>query len=221
MIGPDAGQRLSKSECYKNALNDWVSGAVKEPNSLVTGSLLFILCCLPVISFGPAWLALTYYMGRRGDGVKASWREALSFSLKRCGLKAWLMGWSDFLAVALAFGDLLALWAMELPAPFRYFYGIILFLDGLYMVSGLYRYPALAREPNNRLSRIIVRGVLLAVGNLGWTALFFCVQLLLFIICAVTGVGLVFLYPGGLALLSHYAYPNMVRALMPGSGGGV
>jgi len=218
MSAPEPIQRLSKSECYKNALDDWFSRAVKEPNCLVTGSLLFIVCCLPVISFGPAWLALTYYMGRRGDGIKISWREALSFSLKRCGLKAWLMGWGDFLAVALACGDLLALWAMDLPRPFRYFYGVILFLDGLYVISGLYRYPALAAEPYNRLSRIIVRGVLLAVGNLGWTLLFVCVQLLLFLICAVTGVGLIFLYPGGLALLAHYAYPNMVRALIPGTG---
>ena len=205
----------TKSERYKNAVGDWLSCAAKEPDGLVAGSLLFVLCCLPLLTFGPAWLALAVYMGRRGAGVKTSWREAMSFALKRCGLKAWLMGWSDFLAVALAGGGLLALGGMQLPALLRFVYGIALFLDGLYIVSGLYRYPALAREPNNLLSRIIVRGFLMAIGNLGWTLLFACAQLLLLVVCAATGIGLVLLYPGGVALLAYYAYTEMIQIYFP------
>jgi len=215
---PEPSPKLTKSECYKNAVGDWLSCVTKEPNSLVTGSLLFFACCLPVLTFGPAWLALTYYMGRRGDGIKISWREALSFSLKRCGIKAWLMGWSDFLALVLAGGGMLALWGMDMPAPLRFFYGIALFLDGLYIISGLYRYPTLAREPGNLLSRIIFRGFLLVIGNLGWTFLFVCVQILLFLLCAVTGIGLIFLYPGGLALLSYYAYTEIIKLYFPDEG---
>ena len=215
---PDANPKLTKPECYKRALSGWLACAVREPDSLVTGSLLFILCGLPLLTFGPAWLALAFYMGRRGDGIKTSWREALSYALKRCGLKAWLMGWSDFLALAMACGGLLALWGMNLPRPMRFSYVAAIFLDGLYIVSGVYRYPALAREPNNLLSRIIVRGFLMTVGNLGWTSLFACAQLLLLIICAATGIGLILLYPAGAALLAHYAYSSMILLYFPEPG---
>jgi len=212
---PEPSLIPTKSETYKNAVGDWLSCAAREPDSLVTGSLLFLLCCLPVVTFGPAWLALTYYMGRRSAGIKTSWRGAVSFSLRRCGIKAWLMGWSDFLALALAGGGLLALWGMGLPAAMRFFYGIALILDALYLISGLYRYPALAKEPGNRLSRIIVRGFLLTIGNLSWTLLFACIQLLLLMLCAVTGIGLIFLYPGALSLLCYYAYNEVIRLYFP------
>jgi hypothetical protein len=197
-----------KSELYKNALKNWALCGVREPHGLIAGSLWFWLCCLPVVTFGPAQMSLVYYMGRRRDGIKISWKEAFRFGLKR---NAFLMGLSDFLAVILAAGSFFAVIETSLPAPLRYVYAFVLTLDLLYLLSGTYRYPALAKDPWTKPGLLMLRGFLMAVGNLGYSLLFFCAQLLFFTACLGTGAGLLILYPAGQALLAHCAYAEMAK----------
>ena len=69
----------TKPSCYIRALKNWFGCASKEPNGLLKGSLMFIVCCLPVVTYGPARLAAVYYMGRRCDGLGVKWKDAVAF----------------------------------------------------------------------------------------------------------------------------------------------
>ena len=199
---------MKKSESYKNALKQWLSFSIKEPHNLFSGSLFFLLFCLPVITYGPAKLALTRYMSRRNSGVNIKWTEAVRFGFQK---KAWLMGFSDFLAVTLIIGSLYAVFFMELPGPIRFLYGTVLFIDLIYLLSSVYRYPALASNNKTKTSMLMMRGFLLALGNLGWTLMFGCAQLLFFMLCLATGAGVILLYPAGQVLLSDCAYREMIK----------
>ena len=134
--------RLSKFELYRGAVKAWLRNAVKEPEGMLAGSLWFWLACLPVVTYGPARLALVYYMGRRCEGKRVKWRDALRFGFR---VKAWFMGAGDFLALAMAGGSAYALLEMPLPLLMRGMYALVLILDLLYVMSGVYRYPALAQ----------------------------------------------------------------------------
>ena len=209
----------TKNQCYVNALSAWVSCGGKEPQGVLKGSLLFLICCLPVVSYGPARLTAVYYMGRRCDGFYVTWREAAAFGFgaggRGAGFKGWAMGLSDCFALLLAAGSGYAILEMSLPLPLRFIYCAVLLLDLIYLFSGIYRYPALAGEPENRVVMLMLRGFLLSVESPLWSFLFFSVQLLWLTACGLTGAGLPLLYPAGAALLSHCAYTRMIKRLLP------
>ena len=188
---------------------------IKEPHALFKGSILAWICHLPLITYGPAVLTVNYYMGRRCEAYITIWKESIAFGFGYGNdspkSKAWLMGLFDALALLLAAGSGYALLEMELPLPMKIIYGIVLFLDLLYLASAMYRYPALAHEPENKLALLIFRGILITIGSFVWSLLFLCVHLLWFMICLATGVGLILLYPAGAATLSHCAYTEMIK----------
>ena len=203
---------MKKSGLYAEALKSWLRCGIREPEGLLAGSLWFWLTCLPVVTYGPARLALTYYMGRRFDATRVTWKEAARFGFRP---KAWLMGATDFLALLLAGGSVYAFLEMPVPLPIRGLYAAVLAPDLLYFISGVYRYPALAREPDTNLRMLMLRGFLMGVGNLIQTLLFACASLLFFMLCAATGAGLVLLYPAGGALLAGCAYREMIKLYLP------
>ena len=240
---PDPG---NKSDGYKRALRRWVSFLIHEPDALLAGSVLFLLVALPLVSLGPAWVALHYYAHTRDVGVKRSWRDAYRFAFIRCGAKAWLMGASDALAIFMAGGCLLGVLgapgvvgvgadtagiaaafavgagvvgaaeaAFMLPLPMRILYALLFSVDVLYIMSGIYRYPALRSEPDTGFARLASRGFLLALGNPGWTLMFLFASLLTFILCALTGVGVILLFPAASSALAICAYDEMTVYYLP------
>ena len=212
--------RPTKTQCYINALTKWVRCGGKEPQGLLKGSILFLFCAIPVITYGPARLAAVYYMGRRCEGFNVTLKEAAVFGFRSGGksMKSWVMGLSDFLAILLAIGSGYAILEMSLPLLMRFMYSAVLLLDLIYLHSGIYRYPALAGEPENKVKMLMLRGFLLTVVSPLLSFLFFCVQLLWLMICMLTGVGLPLLYPAGAVLLSHCAYTQMIKRFLPAKG---
>lgn len=208
-------QTIKKSERYVRGLRSWLTFIRKEPNGLLAGSCWFLLTCLPLVTIGPAWLALNHYMDHRNRGIKTSWREAMAFSLRTAGAKGWLMGLSDLAAAVMAGGCILALLEGSLPLPLGFLYALLFLADLLYLLGGLYRWPALAREPGNKLTLLIARGFLMAVGNPGWSLMFAFAGLLAFLICLLTGVGIILLFPAASALLATCAYGSMVKIYLP------
>ena len=202
---------VKRSDCYVRAVRRWVPFLWKEPNALLAGSGWFLLSCLPLVTIAPAWLALTRYMRGRERGIAVGWREAARFALRGCGAGGWLMGVSDALALLMAGGCALAVFQEGMAFPVKMLYALLGSMDLLYLLSGMYRYPALNAEPEARLTSLIARSFLMALGNLGWTLLLFCAQLLAFMLCAATGVGLLFLFPAASALLAVCAYDAMLR----------
>ncbi|MDR2657061.1 MAG: hypothetical protein LBB86_04460 [Oscillospiraceae bacterium] len=199
-------------ERYESAVRRWFRFIRKEPNALITGSLLFWLISLPVVTIGPARLALVHYMDKRDRGEAIRFQDALRFAFRTCGGKAWLMGASDALALLMAGGCALAVQAEEVAMALRAFYAILFILDMTYAASGLYRYSALSEEPRSPLTMLAARGFLMTLSNPGWTALFWCVQLMALIICAATGVGLILLFPAAAAMMEACAYDAMASA---------
>jgi hypothetical protein len=208
----DGAPALTKSGQYAAALGRWAPYLWREPNGLMCGSLLFALTCLPIVTAGPAWLALCHYMDARERGVRVPWwRGACAMAFREAGARAWLMGLTDMLALAMAGGCALVLLDGGMPAAVLLAYAIMLVCDLIYLLSGMYRYPALAAEPGNRLALLAARGFLMALANMGWTLMFAFAQLLAFMLCALTGVGLLLLFPAAAALLSARAYASMAK----------
>lgn len=203
--------RVKNSDRYIEAMRQWLHALRAEPHALMAGSLWFALTALPVLSFGVARTALTYYMRQRALGIQTTWKEARRFAARTCGARAWLLGLSDLLVLFMAGGCFLGITQPELPLFIRFFYGLMLMLDGLYLLSGLYRYPILVREPDLPLSMILSRGLLMTLGTLGWTLMLQFAALLAFLICAFSGVGFFLLYPAASALLSACAYAQMLE----------
>ena len=207
-----------KSAGYVRTLRRWAPFLLREPNALLSGSVFFVLASLPLITLGPAWAALHYYMAARESGVQRTWRGACRFAFRECGAKAWLMGLTDALALLMAGGCWIAVFGASgapgaevsfLPLPLRFIYAALFAFDIIYLISGMYRYPALCAEPANSAPRLAARGFLLAFGNVGWTLMFFFSALLAFIACALTGVGILALFPAASAALSCCAYDEM------------
>lgn len=266
-----------KSAGYARALRRWAPFLLHEPNALFSGSLWFLLTSLPIVTLGPAWTALHYYMAAREAGIHRTWRDASRFAFRGCGARAWLMGLSDAAAFAMAGGSLIAVFgapggAPEFGMPVRMLYAIFFTIDVLYLLSGIYRYPALGAAPETEtphvatvtatpgaapetetpcdtstsgspcdsfitdtpcdsstsetlraasaaektnaefpitVSRLAARGFLLALGNPGWTLMFAFAALLAFILCALTGVGILILFPAASAALSVCAYDEL------------
>jgi hypothetical protein len=202
---------LTKSGQYAAALKRFMAFVRSEPNALMGGSLLFALACLPVVTAGPAWLALCRYMHGRERGEGISWLGACALSFRTAGARAWLMGLSDMLALAMAGGCALVLLDGGMPAAALFAYSAMLMLDLVYLMSGIYRYPALCAEPTGRFGLLAARGFLMALANIGWTLMFSFAQLLALMVCALTGVGLLLLFPAASALLAVCAYDSMSK----------
>ena len=161
-------------------------------------------------------------MGKNVDGYVIKWREAAAFGFgsgkDSPKSKAWIMGLCDVFAVLLAIGSGYAILEMDLSLPLKILYGFVLFLDFLYLASAMYRYPALAREPDNKLALLIARGILITVGSFGWSIMFLCTHLLWLLACTATGVGLFLLYPAGATALSYSAYTEMIKHFISADG---
>lgn len=203
--------RPSNSDRYVEAMRQWLHALRTEPHALMAGSLWFVWTALPVLSFGVARVALTYYMRQRALGIQTAWKEARRFATRTCGMRAWLLGLSDLLVLFMAGGCFLGVTQPELPLAIRFFYGLLLVADALYLLSGMYRYPILVREPELPLSLLITRALLMTMGAPGWTLMLQFASLLAFLICTLSGAGLLLLYPAASALLSAYAYAQMLQ----------
>jgi hypothetical protein len=211
-----------KSAGYARALRRWTGFLIREPDALLAGSALFLLTALPLVTLGPALLALHYYMRAREEGVRRTWRDACRHAFLRCGARSWLMGATDVFALVMAGGCLLGVLGLPadfstappapppmLPLPLRAVYAALFALDLLYFLSGIYRYPALIDAPEAGFIKTASRGFLLAVGDLGWFLMFTFASLLALIVCALTGVGIFLVFPAASAALAGCAYDEM------------
>ena len=88
---------------------------------------------------------------------------------------------------------------------------VFLYLALFYLSTALYRYPILVLNPSLPLTQVALCATGIALKNLGYVFLYWCVLLLALMICAVTGVGLVLLLPGASALLMATAWSESLK----------
>ena len=205
-------ENMKNSDRYIESMNRWVRFMIREPNGLLSGSLWFLLTCLPIVTIGPARLALAHYMHNRESGCKVSWRSSAAFAFRECGARGWIMGASDIASLILAVGCLLFILEESVPFPVRLVYAFFFVFDVLYLLSGIFRYAALAGEGASAKSGLIMlRGFLMALNNIGWTLMLSFASLLALLISAATGVGLVALYPAAAEALGACAYDVFIE----------
>lgn len=87
---------------------------------------------------------------------------------------------------------------------------VFLYLALFYLSTALYA-TDLVLNPSLPLTQVALCATGIALKNLGYVFLYWCVLLLALMICAVTGVGLVLLLPGASALLMATAWSESLK----------
>lgn len=175
---------------------------LKEPNVIIGSSILFVLLGIPIITLGIALSVALYYCSRNEAGYTCTMKQAIVECRGRY-FQFLLMGIIDLFVLGLAFGSLMMLISAD-STGLKFIYAIALNLDLLFLFSGFFRYPILVRDKTN-IQKVLGLGISLSIAHLGWLFLYQCVALMLFILSALTGLGLIFLLPGALAMLSYVA----------------
>ena len=171
---------------YMYALRRFGRQIWREPHTVMGASLLMLLLSLPVVTAGLALCAGVQYMHDKERGIGVTWRGAVQ-SVRPCMGKAG----RDFALTLLS--------------------TVFLYLALFYLSTALYRYPILVLNPSLPLTQVALCATGIALKNLGYVFLYWCVLLLALMICAVTGVGLVLLLPGASALLMATAWSESLK----------
>lgn len=116
---------------------------------LIILNLLFILCCLPIITIGAAQTALFYVTLRMTRNEEAHVAEDFLRSFRK-NLKQGIAVHLIFSAVTIILCfDVYVLWKlMEISWIFKYLLIIVILISALHFVTSIYVYPVLAQFEN-------------------------------------------------------------------------
>ena len=195
-------------EYYREGVRRFLAMLLREPHVLVAASLLCLLFSLPVVTAGIGIAAAVYYCACHEQGERCTLRQALRETRALRG-RALRMGLID-LGLTLGAVASLGLILSPAPLPSRALCGVLFCLDLSFLLTALFRYPALVRG-DLPLGRAIHTGFAVALGNPGPVFLHWCVLLLLALLCAATGVGLLLLLPGGFCMLLFTSWNTIVQ----------
>lgn len=194
---------------YMSAIRRFGRQLWREPHTVMHASLLMTLLGLPVVTMGFALCTGALYMHHKEAGEQIGFRSALKMVRPVAG-RAIAMGLAD-LAGAVACISCIA-WliagkgfAQTLPSV------ILLYLLLFCLSTALYRYPALALNQQLTLPQLMLCATGMVLKNMGYVFLYWCVMLLALMACAATGVGLVLLLPGCVALMMAAAWSETLK----------
>lgn len=130
---------------------------------------LWLLCCLPVVTFGASTTALCYTLMKeaadRGDHYYRMFFKAFRANLKRGSfLGLWFLG----LEGGLIYSIYLCTVNMALTPSFGYVRIISIVLAVMIFLTFEYAFPIMARFDNTVL-KTMQNGFMLAIRHLGWT----------------------------------------------------
>ena len=188
---------------YMYALRRFGRQIWREPHTVMG------LLSLPVVTAGLALCAGVQYMHDKERGIGVTWRGAVQ-SVRPCMGKAIAMGIVD-LCCLVACVSAVAWLVAGRDFALTLLSTVFLYLALFYLSTALYRYPILVLNPSLPLTQVALCATGIALKNLGYVFLYWCVLLLALMICAVTGVGLVLLLPGASALLMATAWSESLK----------
>jgi len=199
----------SYMEYYILSFQQFIKDFIHEPHKVITASLLFCILSIPIISVGIAITFCLLYIRNGIEGLEFKIINELPKALKRYGKKATLLWIIDLCALLFMIGSIFMMGNVKVDIYLRFTYLIFFFLDGLFIFSMLFQFPLLI---NNDFSvkEILVKSIILSQKNLLFTVMIYCVILTLLIISVLTSVGVILIFPGGIAVLLNYAYKSMV-----------
>lgn len=185
----------------------WSRDVFSDPGSWLSMSAMFLLLSLPLVTWGLAWTLLALYAKDHEEGRKFKCFPGFkAFLGTRAALYGFLFGLAD-LVFALAFAlSLTALIAPGAGLLSRLVSCVFLWLDALYLLSGIYRYPLLAEDGGLSFPAALSKGLLLTLGNLPNVVLVFMVGLCVAALSLCSGIFIFLFFPGALALLHRHNY---------------
>jgi uncharacterized membrane protein YesL len=194
-------------------MRQWLSTVFTRPSAWLRMSLVFLLCALPLVSAGWAWgitlqLAYDETENRKIKCLKKI-RENFSFF----GLRFFFLGLVDIVLILALILSFSAILDDSRSFLFRIASAFFIWIDTLILFSSIYRYPMLVVNPGMPLRNILANGILLIMFHPGHTFLFFMVILSVLLITFFSGLFFPFLAPGAIALLSTFAYRNLMRRI--------
>ncbi len=192
---------------YVRTMRAWMRDVVSSPVAWLAMSLAFLVIALPVLTYGVAAVLVASCAGKQAKGekfrciaeLKALWSEGTA-------LRAFLFGLMEIafaLAAVVSLGSLAAagatLWSRLAACVF-------LWVDAVWLLSGIYRYPLLAANRSMPFAQALAKSVLLTIANLPNVILMFMVSLFVLMLSVATGIMLFAFLPGGIALLHAYNF---------------
>ena len=195
-------------ESYRDGVRRFLHMLLHEPHVLIGASLLCLLFTLPVLPVGVGVAAALHYCACCEQGRACGLRQALRETRHLRG-RAFLMGLLDLLAglcAAATLGLVLSRASVAVKASAC----VLFYLDVSFLASALFRYPALVRG-DLPLARAIHTGVAVCMANVWQVLLYWCVALLLLMLCAASGIGVLLLFPGAICMLLFTSWNSVVR----------
>lgn len=144
--------------------NDSVFGRIMWRCGILIGAnLMFVLCCIPVVTIGPGLAAMYHVLLKtlRGDGQLPffrTWWQGFVSNFRQ-SITAWL-------ALLLLTGFLLLelFWCTQFPPPVGYFRYALMALLLIVAVVGIYLFPVIAAFRGG-LVQLVCNSIFFAVGN--------------------------------------------------------
>ncbi len=170
-------------------------------------SLMFLLVALPVVTWGCACALLAIYAEKQASGKKFKcWPECRTFFSTRTALFGLLFGLVDIIFVLAFVLSLTSLFARDATILSRLLSCVFLWIDALYLLSGIYRYPLLTANRELSFVAVLSKSILLTVSNAPNVVLIFMAGLCVAMVSFCAGILLFAFLPGALALLHRYNY---------------
>lgn len=194
-----AGNYISMIKC-------WLATMFPIPQKVIIISLIFFILALPVVTIGYAGLVCTIMARFTTDGREVSLRRILKLEASKSSRKAILMGLMDLFAMALCFLSIGILFGPETTPIMRFLYSFFLLLDIIFLASSVFRFPMMAANPSLNLREILLRSMVAMFRHLPAQFLYMMVLLSLLILCVLTGIGILLVFPGATVFLTVIIY---------------
>ena len=174
---------------YIRSMRMWIKEIFYIPDVWISISLMFLLCILPVFTFGVAWGLSVYYACIHIRGDKIRYFPMFKIYIRRFLKKSFLMGILDILFLIAEILTFMTLTQSELSLLIKCFFVLFFSGNSIYLLSSIFRYPILINNEHLPIREIIYKGILITFSNLGNTLLIFSVCIAIVLISFATGIG--------------------------------
>jgi uncharacterized membrane protein YesL len=196
---------------YIITIRQWLHTIFTRPGTWLRMSLIFLLCALPLVSLGFAWGILLQLAYDEAESRKVKCFETVRKNFGPLGLRFFIMGLGDIALVFVLVLSALSLLDGGRSFVFRILSAFFVWTDLVFLVSGMYRYPMMAANPEKSFKDVLVNGFMLTLSHPGQTTLFVMVVLSVLLVTFFSGLFFPLLAPGAIALLSVFAYRNLIN----------
>lgn len=172
---------------------------------------MFIILSLPLVTVGFAAVVCLNMARFNTEERKMKLKEVIGIYVKPVFLKSFIMGLIDIIFLLLTVLCIVVLFDKRSSESMKIVDVLFLIMNMLFMLSIIYRYPILVYNESFSLKEILARGILITVSNLFKCILFALVIMTILIFSVLTGVGILFIFPGAVAFLMINIYKQTLN----------